>query len=89
MPLADVRSQVQPWLAPTEHFEAMRTALRQRAALMPYLYTALRAQHDVGLGLMRPLYYDHPDEPTAYMQVQRTNSSQTSQALETSVCASR
>jgi hypothetical protein len=33
-----------------------------------YLYTALRESHDSGLGLLRPLYFEHPEEDMAYLQ---------------------
>jgi alpha-glucosidase (family GH31 glycosyl hydrolase) len=61
-------SLVRPWMADNDHFVAMRDALRGRSALLPYLYTALRASYDTGVGVIRPLYYEHPEEFVAYLQ---------------------
>jgi alpha-glucosidase (family GH31 glycosyl hydrolase) len=33
-----------------------------------YLYTALRSSYDTGVGLIRPMYYDLPEEHMAYLQ---------------------
>ena len=59
---------VRPWEASPASFDAMRDAVEARGRLLPYLYTALRAAHDEGLGLLRPLYYEHPEEDMAYLQ---------------------
>jgi alpha-glucosidase (family GH31 glycosyl hydrolase) len=59
---------VRPWEASPASFDAMREAVEARGRLLPYLYTALRAAHDEGLGLLRPLYYEHPEEDMAYLQ---------------------
>ena len=60
--------EVRPWIADAAHFDATRAAVVARARLLPYLYTALRAAHDEGLGLLRPMYFEHPEEPLAYLQ---------------------
>ncbi|GMV04496.1 MAG: alpha-xylosidase [Gemmatimonadota bacterium] len=54
------------WAYPPEHFAAMRTAMRLRTELVPYLYTAARAAHDTGVSMLRPLYYHWPEEAAAY-----------------------
>lgn len=46
-----------------------QAAFRAREALLPYLYTGLRQAYDTGLGLVRPMYYDFPEEAAAYWQV--------------------
>ena len=35
--------------------------------MIPYIYTMARKAHDEGLSLCRPLYYDWPDWPEAYL----------------------
>ncbi len=57
------------WRYPDE-FEAMRTAIQLRYALVPYLYTAARDAHDTGVSVCRPMYYDHPLQPEAYAATQ-------------------
>ena len=54
------------WAYPPANFEAMRSAMRLRTALVPYLYTAARATWDTGVGMVRPLYYAWPEEDAAY-----------------------
>jgi alpha-glucosidase (family GH31 glycosyl hydrolase) len=61
-PLAERRI----WEFPDEFFAAMKQAWRFRYELIPYLYSAARTCHDLGLPLCRPLYYAFPDEPAAY-----------------------
>mmetsp|Transcript_9635 Transcript_9635/g.21979 ORF Transcript_9635/g.21979 Transcript_9635/m.21979 type:complete len:813 (-) Transcript_9635:259-2697(-) len=59
---------VMPWLAETAAFQAMRAALLARARLVPVLYTALREAWDSGLGAVRPMYLEYPEEQIAYLQ---------------------
>ena len=56
----------EPWVVATPYFEATRAALRARAALLPYLYTAQRAGYDSGVSLLHPMYYDWPEDDGAY-----------------------
>lgn len=44
----------------------MISALRQRYALMPYIYTEMRETEESGISLLHPLYYQHPEESEAY-----------------------
>ena len=48
------------------HFEQMKDAMLLRNSLVPYIYTAARQHYDTGIGLLRPLYYEHPEEDAAY-----------------------
>lgn len=41
-------------------------ALRHRYALLPYLYTEVRATEENGISLVHPLYYHYPEEKAAY-----------------------
>jgi mannosyl-oligosaccharide alpha-1,3-glucosidase len=40
----------------------MQTALRERYALLPYLYTLFRAANETGEPIMRPMFYEFPQE---------------------------
>lgn len=50
----------------TEHFDAMRSAIRLRYTLSPYIYDAARYTYDTGISMCRPMYYDYPEEEEAY-----------------------
>eukprot|EP00959_Pyramimonas_sp_CCMP1952_P349864 7330432-Pyramimonas_sp.AAC.2 len=41
---------VDPWALPPAHYSMVRAAMRQRAALVPYLYTLTRDAVDTGVG---------------------------------------
>lgn len=41
-------------------------AIKLRYAMFPYLYTMARKCYDTGVGICRPLYYEHPEEDEAY-----------------------
>lgn len=55
-----------PWVYEPRFFEAMRGAYHLRAALMPYIYTQVRACHDRMAPLLRPMYLEHPGEAESY-----------------------
>lgn len=50
-----------------KNFTKLREAVRQRYRITPYLYTAARETYDTGIGMNRPLYYDYPEDPNAYI----------------------
>jgi Glycosyl hydrolases family 31 TIM-barrel domain/Glycosyl hydrolase family 31 C-terminal domain/Domain of unknown function (DUF5110) len=54
------------WAYPTEYFRVMRQAFMLRYAMIPYIYTAARHAYDTGVSLVRPLYYDWPNDGAAY-----------------------
>ena len=54
------------WLYPNQYFTAMRDAILQRYAMIPYVYTAARKAYDTGVSICRPMYYEHPIEEDAY-----------------------
>ena len=54
------------WKYPDTNFHAMRKAIQQRYALLPYIYTYARFAYDSGISLVHPMYYEYPDEPEAY-----------------------
>jgi alpha-glucosidase (family GH31 glycosyl hydrolase) len=45
---------------------APRRAVQARSALMPYIYSQMRAAYDSGVGLLYPMYYDYPASDEAY-----------------------
>lgn len=54
------------WTLPESFYAAARDALRLRARLLPYLYTASRAAFDSGRGVLRAMYMDYPEQDPAY-----------------------
>lgn len=56
----------EPWNFSGEIFLSMKEALRERHRLLPYLYTANVETHEKGEALIRPLYYEYPEESQAY-----------------------
>jgi alpha-glucosidase (family GH31 glycosyl hydrolase) len=54
------------WAYPLTNFFIMREAMKLRAELVPYIYTASRIAHDTGVPFLRSLYYDWPTQNEAY-----------------------
>jgi alpha-glucosidase (family GH31 glycosyl hydrolase) len=55
-----------PWLQDAATFDVIRDALQLRHQLIPYLYTMAWRNTTDGLPLITPLYYEHPEEESAY-----------------------
>jgi len=56
----------EPW-AFGEPWESLcRAMLELRMQLVPYLYTAFEECHRTGAPILRPLLFDHPDDPVTY-----------------------
>ncbi len=53
----------EPWALGPETEAVFRTAMRRRYALMPYLYTALRAACTDGSPFMAPVFFADPKDP--------------------------
>ncbi|PNH09384.1 Neutral alpha-glucosidase AB [Tetrabaena socialis] len=51
----------EPWLFGPEPTARIRTAIRERYALLPYIYTLFRAANTSGLPILRPLWYEFPE----------------------------
>ncbi len=54
------------WAYPEPYSSILRTAFQLRLALEPYLYTEARRTFDSGVAFFHPLYYDWPEEDSAY-----------------------
>mgnify|MGYP002609685779 FL=1 len=61
----DPRIERYLWFFP-DHLFVMRDAIRLRYTLAPYIYAAARTNYDTGVGMCRPMYYDHPEQDEAY-----------------------
>ena len=48
------------WKYPEANFKAMRKAIQQRYALLPYIYTEAHEAYKTGISLVHPLYYEYP-----------------------------
>lgn len=53
----------QPWLYGPRAEAAARSSARLRYSLIPYMYSFERRLHETGVGLVRPLIWDYPDDP--------------------------
>jgi len=55
----------EPWLFGEPYTALIRAAIRRRYQLMPYLYTLFEEAHRDGAPVMRPLWYEFPNDPHA------------------------
>lgn len=55
--------QRQPWLYGEVAEEAVREVMHLRYQLIPYMYSYERHAYETGLGLVKPLVYDYPNDP--------------------------
>lgn len=49
------------------NYEILRQSMVLRASLVPYIYTQARAAYEEGLSLLRGMYYDFPEDDSAYI----------------------
>lgn len=54
------------WSFGEENYEILSKYLRLRAAMRPYIRSVMQAYHEQGTPAMRPLFYDYPQDPTAW-----------------------
>ncbi len=55
-----------PWEWGPTVLESIRSSIRLRAALNPYIYTLMRDAHETGVPLCRGMYLDYPENDEAY-----------------------
>jgi alpha-glucosidase len=55
-------NQRQPWVYGVTAEAAAKAAIRLRYQLLPYLYSYERATYETGIGLVRPLVFQFPDD---------------------------
>jgi mannosyl-oligosaccharide alpha-1,3-glucosidase len=56
----------EPYLFDADTTDRIRSALRSRYALLPYWYTQFYNSEQSGLPVMRPLWYDYPNDAETY-----------------------
>jgi alpha-glucosidase len=56
----------EPWAFGEPWETVCRDMLRLRMQLLPYLYTLFDECHRTGAPVLRPLLFEHPDDPTTY-----------------------
>ncbi|CAF1077357.1 unnamed protein product [Didymodactylos carnosus] len=54
------------WTYPWAYYQTMKRFTKLRQLLVPYIYTAARRTYDTSLGIVLPMYYEHPDHDEAY-----------------------
>jgi alpha-glucosidase len=61
----------QPWVYGPVAEAAAKSAIELRYSLMPYLYSGTDEMHRTGVGLVRPMFWEFPDDPnTAAMDTE-------------------
>ncbi|MEK3883348.1 TIM-barrel domain-containing protein [Paenibacillus sp. PL2-23] len=61
----NLNHQRQPWYYGNTAEEAAKGAIQLRYSLVPYMYTYERTAYETGLGLVRPLLFDYPNDAVA------------------------
>ncbi len=54
------------WSFGAEQYEIIRRLMSLRERLRPYVMDQMRVAHETNLPPMRPLFVDHPDDPTSW-----------------------
>jgi alpha-glucosidase (family GH31 glycosyl hydrolase) len=55
-----------PWTYGQQTIETFRAYMQLRSKLVPYLYTLAAEAHWSGVPMMRPLFFDYPDDPKCW-----------------------
>src|SRR5271157_669827 len=55
-----------PWMYNAEVFRILRAAMQLRQSLIPYLYSMAHRVSALGDPLVKPMYYEYPEEDSAY-----------------------
>ncbi|MFD2672130.1 glycoside hydrolase family 31 protein [Marinicrinis sediminis] len=61
--------QRQPWVYGEQAEKVASAAIRLRYELIPYIYAYERQAYETGLGLVKPLLFDYPDDPNVRNRV--------------------
>lgn len=56
----------EPWNFDRKTMGYIRDAIQRRYKNAPYIYAMARKAHDTGVSLLRPMYYEWPNEENAY-----------------------
>jgi alpha 1,3-glucosidase len=56
----------EPWLFGEPFTSLIRDAIRNRYALLPYIYTLFKQANDTGLPVMRPMVLEFPDDELVF-----------------------
>lgn len=56
-----------PWLFDQEACDVLRTFVKLKCSLMPYLYGMAVKAHEEGIPMMRPMIMEFPEDPTCVM----------------------
>ena len=56
----------EPWKLGSPYREVVGKFMRLRHRMIPYLYTMCYESWSKGIPLIRPMYYENPDDPAAY-----------------------
>ena len=56
----------EPWAFGEPYESSIRSMLRLRQRLLPYLYTLFEQAHRTGAPILRPLLFEYPDDETTY-----------------------
>lgn len=60
----DFNEHRQPWVYGPQAEADAKAAIELRYRLVPYMYAYEHQAHEKGLGIVRPLFWDFPDDPT-------------------------
>ena len=55
-----------PWEYPDPYKYLIADAIRLRYELVPYVYSEMKRCLDTGISLLKPMYYEYPDDDRAY-----------------------
>ncbi len=58
------------WAYPEPFSTLMTRVVRDRYALVPYIYSENRRAYETGVSLCHPLYYEYPEDPQCYKEKQ-------------------
>ena len=58
----------EPWVLEPAGMQLIRAAIKRRYVLLPYLYTLFAEAHRTASPVMRPLWYEFPEDSAAYTE---------------------